>query len=432
VHSLWKPIPGEFDDYIANPKTSGYQSLHTTVIYEGEPLEIQIRTMQMHREAEHGIAAHWRYKEGKPAEKEFEQKLSWLRQLLDWHSELQDARAFVQSVKLDLFQNEVFVFTPKGDVVDLPAGATPVDFAYRIHTDVGHRCVGAKVNGRLVPLSHHLHTGDIVEVVTSKTSTGPSRDWLTFVATNNARAKIRQWFKKEAREENVQRGRELLEKELRRLGALTALMKPDKLREAAPKFNVGSDEDLLAALGNGDVSLLSVVTALRGEVPAPEAPAPVVPAPAAPSAGGVRVRGADNVLTRFSLCCTPLPGDRIVGYVTRGRGVTIHRQDCPNVKSLRTHPERLIEVEWESIPEASYQVEIEVAAFDRVGLLKDILAAIADSKTNVLSVNARVRKDKVGIVTLVLDIRNVAQLHAVMQKVGKVPDVYSVERVLHS
>ena len=432
VHSLWKPIPGEFDDYIANPKTSGYQSLHTTVIYEGEPLEIQIRTMQMHREAEHGIAAHWRYKEGKPAEKEFEQKLSWLRQLLDWHSELQDARAFVQSVKLDLFQNEVFVFTPKGDVVDLPAGATPVDFAYRIHTDVGHRCVGAKVNGRLVPLSHHLHTGDIVEVVTSKTSTGPSRDWLTFVATNNARAKIRQWFKKEAREENVQRGRELLEKELRRLGALTALMKPDKLREAAPKFNVGSDEDLLAALGNGDVSLLSVVTALRGEVPAPEAPAPVVPAPAAPSAGGVRVRGADNVLTRFSLCCTPLPGDRIVGYVTRGRGVTIHRQDCPNIKSLRTHPERLIEVEWESIPEASYQVEIEVAAFDRVGLLKDILAAIADSKTNVLSVNARVRKDKVGIVTLVLDIRNVAQLHAVMQKVGKVPDVYSVERVLHS
>jgi len=433
VHSLWKPIPGEFDDYIANPKTSGYQSLHTTVVYEGEPLEIQIRTMQMHREAEHGIAAHWRYKEGKPAEKEFEQKLSWLRQLLDWHSELQDARAFVQSVKLDLFQNEVFVFTPQGDVVDLPAGATSVDFAYRIHTDVGHRCVGAKVNGRLVPLSHRLHTGDIVEIVTSKTSTGPSRDWLTFVATNNARTKIRQWFKKEAREENVQRGRELLEKELRRLGALTALMKPEKLREAAPKFNVGSDEDLLAALGNGDVSLLSVVTALRGETPAPEASVPVpVPAPAAPSAGGVRVRGADNVLTRFSLCCTPLPGDRIIGYVTRGRGVTIHRQDCPNVASLRAHPERLIEVEWESIPEASYQVEIEVAAFDRVGLLKDILAAIADSKTNVLSVNARVRKDKVGVITLVLDIRNVAQLHAVMQKVGKVPEVYSVERVLHS
>ncbi len=433
VHSLWKPIPGEFDDYIANPKTSGYQSLHTTVIYEGESLEIQIRTVQMHREAEHGIAAHWKYKEGKPAEKEFEQKLSWLRHLLDWHSELQDARTFVQSVKLDLFQNEVFVFTPKGDVVDLPSGATPIDFAYRIHTDVGHRCVGAKVNGRLVPLSHHLHTGDIVEVVTGKTSAGPSRDWLTFVATNNARTKIRQWFKKEAREENIERGRTLLEKELRRMGALTALMKPEKLREIAPKFNLPSEEELLAALGNGDISLLSVVTALRGEAPAPE-PVPAVPppAPAAPAPGGVRVRGADNVLTKFSRCCTPLPGDRIIGYVTRGRGVSIHRQDCPNVKSLRAHPERLIEVEWESVPEGSYQVELEVAAFDRVGLLKDILAAIADSKTNVVSVNARVRKDKVGVVNVVLDIRNVAQLHTVMQKVGKVPEVYSVERVLRS
>jgi len=433
VHSLWKPIPGEFDDYIANPKTSGYRSLHTTVFYEGEPLEIQIRTVGMHHEAEHGIAAHWKYKEGKAAEKEFEQKLSWLRHLLDWHSELQDARTFVQSVKLDLFQNEVFVFTPKGDVVDLPAGATPVDFAYRIHTDVGHRCVGAKVNGRLVPLSHHLHTGDIVEIITSKTSTGPSRDWLTFVTTNNARAKIRQWFKKEAREENIERGRTLLEKELRRLGAGTALLRPEKLREVAPKFTLPSEDELLAALGNGDVPLLSVVAALRGDAPVPEAaPAAPLPAPAAPAPGGVRVRGADNVLTKFSRCCTPLPGDRIIGYVTRGRGVTIHRLDCPNVASLRTHPERLIEVEWESVPEGSYQVELEVAAFDRVGLLKDILAAIADSKTNVVSVNARVRKDKVGVINVVLDIRNVAQLHTVIQKVGKVPDVYSVERVLRS
>ncbi len=431
VHSLWKPIPGEFDDYIANPKTSGYQSLHTTVFYEGEPLEIQIRTLHMHHEAEHGIAAHWRYKEGKPSEKEFEQKLAWLRHLLDWQSDLQDAKAFVQSIKLDLFQNEVFVFTPKGDVVDLPSGATPVDFAYHIHTDVGHRCVGAKVNGRLVPLSNRLRTGDIVEIVTSKTSTGPSRDWLVFVATNNARAKIRQWFKKEAREENVTRGREMLEKELRRLGLLSALMKPEKLREISPKFNLPTDEDLLAALGNGDVGLLPLITALRGDAPVPE-PAPVPTAPAAPMPGGVRVSGTTNVLVKFSRCCTPLPGDRIIGYVTRGRGVTIHRQDCSNVKSLGVHPERLIEVEWESIPDGSYQVEVEVAAFDRVGLLKDILAAIADSKTNVVSVNARVRKDKVGVINVVLDIRNVAQLHGVMQKVGKVPEVYSVERVLHS
>ncbi len=435
VHSLWKPIPGEFDDYIANPKTSGYQSLHTTVFYEGEPLEIQIRTLHMHQEAEHGIAAHWKYKEGKPSEKEFEQKLSWLRHLLDWQSELQDARSFVQSVKLDLFQNEVFVFTPKGDVVDLPAGATPVDFAYHIHTDVGHRCVGAKVNGRLVPLSNHLRTGDIVEVVTSKTTTGPSRDWLAFVATNNARTKIRQWFKKVAREENVIRGREVLEKELRHLGLLTAVMKPEKLREVAPKFNLVGEDDLLAALGNGDVGLLPVITALRGDVPVAE-PAPALPvpppSPAAPAPGGVRVSGTANVLVKFSRCCTPLPGDRIIGYVTRGRGVTIHRQDCSNVKSLGANPERLIDVEWESIPDGSYRVEVEVAGFDRVGLLKDILAAIADSKTNVVSVNARVRKDKVGVINVVLDIRNVAQLHGVMQKVGKVPEVYSVDRVLHS
>ncbi|HEU5299194.1 MAG TPA: bifunctional (p)ppGpp synthetase/guanosine-3',5'-bis(diphosphate) 3'-pyrophosphohydrolase [bacterium] len=433
VHALWRPIPGEFDDYVANPKTSGYQSLHTAVVYEGEPLEIQIRTAQMHREAEHGIAAHWKYKEGKAAEREVEQKLSWLRQLLDWHSELQDARDFVQSVKLDLFQNEVFVFTPKGDVIDLPAGATPLDFAYRIHTDVGHRTVGAKVNGRLVPLSHSLHTGDIVEIVTSKTAGGPSRDWLAFVVTSNARAKIKQWFKKERREENVARGKELLDKELRRGGGMT-LAKPERLGEIAPKFNLESGDDLLAAIGNGDVSLLQVVQALRGETQPEEPPAPVLPAVPPPKGGphGVRVRGADNVLMKFSRCCTPLPGDRIVGYVTRGRGVTIHRFDCPNARYFRQHPERLIEVEWEPFGDGSYQVEIEVEAFDRVGLLKDILAAIADSKTNVVSVNARVRKDKVGVVTLVLDIRNVAQLHNVMQKVGKVPEVYSVERVLHS
>ncbi|MDQ7819901.1 MAG: bifunctional (p)ppGpp synthetase/guanosine-3',5'-bis(diphosphate) 3'-pyrophosphohydrolase [Armatimonadota bacterium] len=433
VHSLWKPIPGEFDDYIANPKTSGYQSLHTTVLYQGEPLEIQIRTLQMHREAEHGIAAHWKYKEGRPAEKEFEQKLAWLRQLLEWHAELQDARAFVRSVKMDLFQNEVFVFTPKGDVIDLPAGATPVDFAYRIHTDVGHRCVGARVNGRLVPLSHRLRTGDIVEILTSKTEGRPSRDWLTFVVTTNARAKIRQWFKKEAREENIQRGREMLEKELRRLGLL-AQLRPERLREVAPRLGLAGDEDLLAALGNGDVSLLQVVQALRPPDAARPAeaggePAPLPPRPAAP--GGVRVRGADNVLTRLSRCCTPLPGDRIIGYVTRGRGVAIHRQDCPNVKALGAHPERFLEVEWESIPEGSYPVEIEVAAFDRVGLLKDILAAIADTKTNVVSVNARVRRDKIGVINVVLDIRSLAQLHTVMEKVGRVPEVYSVERVLH-
>src|SRR3972149_5135315 len=389
VHALWRPIPGEFDDYIANPKSTGYQSLHTAVIYEGEALEIQIRTAQMHHEAEYGIAAHWRYKEGKPQEREFESKLSWLRQLLEWHQEVQDARAFVQSVKLDLFQNEVFVFTPKGDVIDLPAGATPIDFAFRIHTEVDGRGPGGQVGGRLVPLSHRLHTGDIVEIVTSKTSAGPSRDWLAFVVTSNAKTKIKQWFKKERREENIERGRGLLEKELRRARAGA---------EAAPEI--------------------------------------VPPAEAVPPALGprrcVRVRGVDNALLRFSRCCTPLPGDRIVGYVTRGRGVAVHREDCPNMVFLRQHPERLLDVEWETLQDGSYPVEVEVEAFDRVGLLKDILAAIADSRTNVVSVNARVRKDKVAVVNLVLGGGNVEQLRGVLQRVGQVADVFNVERVLPS
>ncbi|MDQ7850555.1 MAG: bifunctional (p)ppGpp synthetase/guanosine-3',5'-bis(diphosphate) 3'-pyrophosphohydrolase, partial [Armatimonadota bacterium] len=358
VHALWRPIPGEFDDYIANPKTTGYQSLHTAVIYEGEPLEIQIRTHQMHHEAEYGIAAHWRYKEGRPEEREFARKLSWLRQLLEWHQEVQDARAFVQSVRLDLFQNEVFVFTPKGDVVDLPAGATPIDFAYRIHTEVGHRASGARVNGRLVPLSHRLHTGDIVEIITSRTSAGPSRDWLTFVVTSNAKAKIKQWFKRERREENIERGRELLERELRRSGgaAAAALAKGERLREVVRRFGLPGEEELLAAVGNGDLSLLQVVQALRGEEAAGEGAAPAeaaVPAALRPRRG-VRVRGVDNALLRFSRCCTPLPGDRIVGYVTRGRGVAVHREDCPNMAFLRQHPERLLDVEWEALQDGCY------------------------------------------------------------------------------
>ncbi|MDR7520902.1 MAG: bifunctional (p)ppGpp synthetase/guanosine-3',5'-bis(diphosphate) 3'-pyrophosphohydrolase [Armatimonadota bacterium] len=431
VHSLWKPIPGEFDDYIATPKTSGYQSLHTAVIYEGEPLEIQIRTHKMHEEAERGIAAHWKYKEGRLQSAEADQKLAWLRQLLEWQKDLADAREFVQSVRLDLFSNEVFVFTPKGDVIDLPAAATPVDFAYRIHTDVGHHCVGAKVNGRLVPLSQKLATGDIVEIVTSKSSPGPSRDWLTFVVTSNARSKIKQWFKHERHQENVARGRELLERELRRTGAVAAAMKLERLLQVAEKFGMRSEEDLLAAVGNSDLSILQVAQALRGEAPPQADDVPIPAAPAAPpSPQGVRVRGADNVLMHFARCCTPLPGDRIVGYITRGRGVTVHRSDCPNIAFLRAHPERLLEVEWETFQEGSYQVEIEVEAFDRVGLLKDIMAAVAETKTNALSVNSRVRKDKVAVTNLVLDIRNVGQLHAVMQKLEKVPEVFSVARVV--
>ncbi|HKV45530.1 MAG TPA: bifunctional (p)ppGpp synthetase/guanosine-3',5'-bis(diphosphate) 3'-pyrophosphohydrolase, partial [bacterium] len=432
VHSLWTPIPGEVDDYIAAPKTSGYQSLHTAVICEGQPLEIQIRTVEMHQASENGIAAHWRYKEGgKKADPGFEQKLSWLRQLLEWHQDLQDPREFVHSVKIDLFQNEVFVFTPKGDVIDLPAGATPIDFAFRIHTDVGYHTVGAKVNGRLVPLSHRLQSGDIVEVSTNKSSAGPSRDWLAFVRTSNARTKIRQWFKRERHDENIVRGKDLLEKELRRIGSVAAL-RPERLRETAAEFGLPDEEELLAAVGNGDVSLLQVVQSLRGQPPA-EAEAPSIPTAVSPpsqTAHGIRVRGVDNVLMRFGRCCSPLPGDRVLGYITRGRGVSIHRADCPNIQFLRGQPERLVEVEWEASPDGTYQVEVEIEALDRVGLLKDILAAVTETKTNVVSVNARVRKDKVGIVNLVVDIENVTQLTAVMQRIGRVPEVYNVERVV--
>ncbi len=430
VHSLWRPIPGEFDDYIANPKPSGYQSLHTTVIYRGVPLEIQIRTHRMHQEAEYGIAAHWRYKEGKAGARDraFEEKLSWLRQLLEWHQEMQDAQEFMRSVKLDLFRNEVFVFTPKGDVVDLPSGATPVDFAYRIHTDVGHRCVGAKVNGRLVPLSYRLRSGDIVEILTSKTSTGPSRDWLEFVVTSNARTKIRQWFRKQQREENAARGKDMLERELRRLG-LGNLLRAERVKEACEKLQVSSEEDLYAALGNGDLTLLQVVHALGGPpAPAPEFATPQAQ-PVAPPTRGVRVRGVDNVLMTLGRCCMPLPGDDVVGYITRGRGVTIHRRDCRNLDYLRQHGERLLEVEWEPSPDGTYPVEIQVEALDRVGLLKDVLSAVADTRTNVLSVNAHVRKDKVGVIHLTVDIRNVGQLTAVLQRIGRLPDVYRVERL---
>jgi GTP pyrophosphokinase len=434
VHALWKPIPGEVDDYIANPKTSGYQSLHTAVLCEGQPLEVQIRTQEMHRIAEHGIAAHWRYKEGVgKVETGFDQKLSWLRQLIEWHQEMQDAREFMHSVKIDLFQNEVFVFTPKGDVIDLPAGATPVDFAFRIHTDVGYHTTGSKVNGRLVPLSHPLQSGDIVEIVTNKNSAGPSRDWLAFVETSNARTKIKQWFKRERRDENIVRGRDLLEKELRRSGGVVALMKPERLREVAARFGLPDDEELLATLGNGDVSLLQVVQALRGTPVAEEEEEPALqPAakPAPSAARGVRVRGVDNVLMRFGRCCSPLPGDRVIGYTTQGRGVSIHRADCPNIQFLRAHPERLLEVEWEPSPDGTYQVALEVEAHDRLGLLKDLMAAISETKTNMVSVNARVRKDKVVVINVVADIRNLTQLTAVMQRVGQLKDVLSVERVV--
>lgn len=444
VHTLWKPLPLRFKDYIAMPKSNLYQSLHTTVIGpNGQPLEIQIRTMEMHRISEYGIAAHWRYKEGgKNADKEYEQKLSWLRQLLEWQQDLRDPRDFMETLRLDVLTDEVFVFTPKGDVIDLPSGSTPLDFAYRIHTDVGHRCVGAKVNGKIVPLEYKLINGDIVEIITSKQSGGPSRDWLNIVASTESKNKIRQWFKKEKREENIIKGREMIERESKRLGYdWHELVKGDRLEEIAHKMNVATEEDLLAAIGYGGVTLHGVMTKLlevmRREQRA-TAPADIntlltelkPKRSKTKSSHGILVKGESGVLVRLARCCNPVPGDFIVGYITRGRGVSVHRADCPNVLNSPEELERLIEVDWDIAPDSVYKVPIEISCLDRAGILTEILMIASDTKINVSTIRATTHKDKSrpALITLALEVSNLGQLENVVGKMRRVKDVYSVQR----
>lgn len=445
VHSLWKPLPGRFKDYIAMPKSNMYQSLHTTVIgTQGQPLEIQIRTLEMHRISEYGIAAHWKYKEGKHINKETgkdsEQKLSWLRQLLEWHQEMRDPREFLETVKLDVFTDEVFVFTPKGDVVDLPAGAIPLDFAYKIHTDVGHKCVGARINGKIVPLEYKLNNGDIVEIITSKQNTGPSRDWLNIVGSSETRNKIRQWFKKEKREENVAKGRELIEKESKKLGFdWRELTKGDRLVEISKKFNIATEEDLLATLGFGGISghsvMIKLIEAYKKEIRSANPDdithllADLKPKRTkSKNSHGILVKGESGLMVRLARCCNPVPGDSIVGYITRGRGVSVHRADCPNVLNEPEEYERMIEVNWDIATDAAYQVLIEVQAIDRSGLLSDILMVLSETKTNASSVNAKVQKNKMANITLHLEISNIDQLEHIMTKIRRVKDVYSVYR----
>ncbi|HHY92900.1 MAG TPA: bifunctional (p)ppGpp synthetase/guanosine-3',5'-bis(diphosphate) 3'-pyrophosphohydrolase, partial [Firmicutes bacterium] len=438
VHTLWKPVPGRFKDYIAMPKINMYQSLHTTVIGpNGEPLEIQIRTWEMHRTAEYGIAAHWRYKEGTKSSDEFDQKLFWLRQLLEWQHDLKDAREFMETLKVDLFSDEVFVFTPKGDVIDLPAGSCPIDFAYRIHTDVGHRCTGAKVNGHLVPLDYKLQNGDIVEVVTSKLATGPSQDWLKLVRTPQAKAKIRQWFKKERREESIIRGKDTLEKEIRKLGLEPhQLLSNTPLSSVLERFNFASPEDLFAAVGYGGINAHQVVLKLQ-EVyrhlnPPAEASGMLPEVKPHPAQGrpshGIRVKGVDNLLVRLSHCCNPVPGDPIVGYVTRGRGVSIHRVSCPNVAFLND-PERLIEVTWDEDRSASFEADVELEAMDRPGLLGDVMNVLSDMRTRINAVNARTTRSKIAIINLRLEIKDLDDLKFIMNRLSSIRDVFSVERV---
>ncbi|MBA2372792.1 MAG: bifunctional (p)ppGpp synthetase/guanosine-3',5'-bis(diphosphate) 3'-pyrophosphohydrolase, partial [Chloroflexi bacterium] len=399
VHSMWRPIPGQFDDYIAVPKNNLYQSLHTAVIaLDGKALEIQIRTHAMHQVSEVGIAAHWRYKEGSRSDREYDAKLAWLRQLMDWQRDVSDATEFVEGIKLDIFQDQVFVFTPKGDIKDLPAGATPLDFAYRIHTDVGHRTIGAKINNRLVPLDYRLKNGDIVEIVTTKGEHGPSRDWMNVVRTSHAREKIRQWFKRKDRDENIVHGRESLDRELRRLARTSAAtVGADRIAEVGKLYNFETADDFFAAIGYGAVSAQSVVTRL-GVVDDEKLALPPVAPPQTPRTGGVRVNGVGDLLVRFAKCCHPIPGDPIVGFITRGKGVTVHLGTCPTVVNER-EVSRLIEVEWEAAPTQTYPIAIRVVAYDRTGLLNDITQVVAENKVNIVAAAVNVNPDHTAIVT---------------------------------
>lgn len=446
VHTLWKPIPGRFKDFIAVPKSNMYQSLHTTVISSnGTPVEIQIRTHEMHRIAEYGIAAHWRYKEGEIAGgKSFDEKLSWIRQLLDWHQDMRDTKEFMETLKVDVFADEVFVFTPRGDVIELPAGSVPIDFAYRVHTDVGNRCTGARVNGKIVPLTHKLQNGDIVEVITTK-GTGPSWDWISIVRSPETKNKIRQWFKKQNRSENVQKGRESLEKEAKRLGYdIKEFITPESLTEIAKK-NFGTEDDLLAAVGYGGTTVNAVMIRLTeqyrrrhkenelaklatsgGSSTVPEVKPKRIKSK---NSHGILVNGEPGMMVRIARCCNPVPGDSIVGYITRGRGVTVHRLDCINVQGDGEEAERRIPVMWDGISEnESYKVGIEILAVDRPGMLNELMAVIIEAKTHISSVNARVNRAKQITVNFEVDVKNTNQLSNLMNKLQKIRDVYQVGR----
>lgn len=446
VHELYKPMPGRFKDYIAMPKPNMYQSLHTTLIgHEGQPFEIQIRTWDMHRVAEVGIAAHWRYKEGITGESELDNKLVWLRQMLEWQKDAGDANEFVETVKIDLFADEVFVFTPKGDVVNLPAGSNPIDFAYAIHSAVGNKMMGARVNGEIVKLGSVLKNGDIVEVLTSANIHGPSRDWLKIVKSSQARNKINQWFKRENREENVLRGKEAIDRELKKQGlTYNQLFKNDWIELMLKKFNFNSNDDMFSAVGYGGISASKVVSRLKEEYRKTVKPEELdeeleqealakqekdkdkkrktIPE------NGVIVKGIDNCLVRLSRCCNPVPGDDIIGYITRGRGVSVHRSDCTNVVNNSGEDERLIEVKWYSAINVAYKADITVMANDRTALLMEITNAIGEAKIPLKAINARTTREQIAVINLTLEINDTEQLAKIVKKLKKVDSVFEVTR----
>lgn len=447
IHTCWKPMPGRFKDYIAMPKPNMYQSLHTTVIGpKGDPLEVQIRTFEMHEIAEYGIAAHWAYKEGKSAQEQsaFEKKLSWFREILEFQNDSTNAEEFMESLKIDLFSDMVFVFTPKGDVIELPSGSVPIDFAYRIHSEIGNKTIGAKVNGKMVPLDYKLKTGDIVEILTSKHSYGPSQDWLKLAQTSQAKNKIRQFFKKQRREENVEKGKELIEKEIKSMDFdVKEVLTAENIKRVAEKFNFPSEEDMYAAVGYNGITALQVANRLteklrkkrhleQQEKNIEEVVQEVRQLPVKKRDAGVSVKGIDNLLVRLSRCCNPVPGDDIVGYITKGRGVSVHRTDCPNVLKDEAQ-ERLIEVEWENQLQGrkEYNVEIEILGYDRRGLLNEVLQAVNETKTNISSVSGRSDRNKVATIHMAISIQNINHLHKVVERIKQISDIYSVRRMMN-
>jgi len=444
VHTLWKPIPGRFKDYIAMPKPNMYQSLHTTVIgATGEPVEIQIRTWEMHRISEYGIAAHWMYKENKKEQTDFDKKLTWLRQLLEWHRDMKDPREFMEALKIDLFTDEVFVFTPKGEVINLPNGSTPIDFAYKIHSAVGNRCVGGKINGKLVSLEYKLKNGDIVEILTSPNAPGPSRDWLKIVKSSAARNKIRQWFKKDKKEENIEKGKDLLEKEIKRQGLTHAeIMRPEWVDKVLKKFNFNNIDDMYSAIGYRGITTHQVLNKLKDELKKQNMDEEKKEQPLQTSQQtetrtsifdrqtGVKVKGISNIMVRFAKCCNPVPGDEIIGYITRGRGVSVHRMDCPNIRDHLDDTHRLIEVDWDNdeSKNVSYLTDLQIKAYDRDGLLSDITTIFSEAKTPVKAINARTNRDNTAVINVTLSITDTSELQQLVKRLKAVENVTEVYR----
>lgn len=445
VHELYSPMPGRFKDYIAVPKPNMYQSIHTTLLGEkGTPFEVQIRTWEMHRIAEFGIAAHWAYKEAsyfgrKQSVKVEEDKLAWLRETLEWQKELQDPQEFLNTLKTELFEDEVYVFTPKGAIKVLPRGATPIDFAYNIHAEIGNKMTGCKINSKMMPIITPLNSGDIVEIITSENSKGPSRDWLKFVKSSGAKNKIKSWFKKAQKTENIEKGKELIEKELKRIGFTHSdLFKPEYIEPMLEKYKYKTIEEMYAAVGFGANSSVKVIARMlqeyRKEHQEEDIEQKLEELKKAkqrkikPSNSGIIVKGIDNCLVKLSKCCNPLPGDEIVGYITKGRGVSVHRKDCINVKDLISEENRMIDVEWYEEEKASYQAEVEVFSNDRTGLLVDILKELGTTKANILGVNTKTTKERIAIINITLELENLTELNKVLRAIRKVDSVYEVKR----